>query len=192
MWRPLAQSLVWPRVLVVLHELTEHVLQVVTTQDQQVFQALAPGCPCPSLGERIRQGRPHRQPDYFHPLAPEHLIEGRENLASRSRSRNRGLSSPSAIRHASCRACWATQAAEGLAGAASQVDATTAQLDVRNSTYRRWSQTVWTVKKSVARIWSRASVGTAARWSGLEAEPAACHDSGGHRGWSRGGRARRA
>jgi hypothetical protein len=34
-------------------------------------------------------------------------------LASRSRSRNRGLSSPSPIRHASCRACWTTHVAEG-------------------------------------------------------------------------------
>jgi hypothetical protein len=35
----------WPRILVVLHELTEHVLKVVTTQDQQVIQVLAPVCP---------------------------------------------------------------------------------------------------------------------------------------------------
>ncbi len=33
-WRPLSESLVWPCPLVVLNELTEHVLQVTTTRDQ--------------------------------------------------------------------------------------------------------------------------------------------------------------
>jgi hypothetical protein len=48
---PLADSLVWPCLLVVLEEFPEHVLQVAMTHDQQLVQALAPGCPHPPLGE---------------------------------------------------------------------------------------------------------------------------------------------
>jgi hypothetical protein len=44
---PLAESLVWPCLPVVLDEFAEHVLQVAMTHDQQVVQALAPGCPHP-------------------------------------------------------------------------------------------------------------------------------------------------
>jgi hypothetical protein len=49
--RPLVQPLVWPCLVVVLNELLEHVLQVASTPDQQVVQALAPGCPHPPRGE---------------------------------------------------------------------------------------------------------------------------------------------
>ena len=49
--RPLVQALVWPGLVIVLNELLEHVLEVATTQDQQVVQALAPGCPHPAFGE---------------------------------------------------------------------------------------------------------------------------------------------
>jgi len=52
--RSRVQTLVWPCLLVVLNELPEHVLEVTTTQDQQVIQALAPDCPHPPFGERIR------------------------------------------------------------------------------------------------------------------------------------------
>src|SRR5262249_49333513 len=57
---PLAQSLAWPSLLIVGHELAEHVLQVATTHDQQVVQALAPCRPHPSLANEfayvIRKG----------------------------------------------------------------------------------------------------------------------------------------
>ena len=47
---PLAQSLVWPRLLVVLNKLAEHVFKVATTEDQRVIDDLAPGCSHPPFG----------------------------------------------------------------------------------------------------------------------------------------------
>lgn len=111
---PLAKSLVWPRLLVVLNELAEHVFKVATTEDQEVIEDLAMCCATHLSATEFRHGRPEGQADDLDALAPEHLVE-RPNLASRSRSRNRGLNSPSEIRHASWRACWATQSAKGLA-----------------------------------------------------------------------------
>ena len=43
--RPLPETLVRPSLVVVLEELRQHPLQVPAAEDQQVIEALAPGCP---------------------------------------------------------------------------------------------------------------------------------------------------
>jgi hypothetical protein len=56
--RPLAKPLVWPRLLVVLHELAQHALQMALTHDQQVIQAFAPCCPTHRSAKEFATGYP--------------------------------------------------------------------------------------------------------------------------------------
>jgi hypothetical protein len=59
-------------------------LEVAAPEDQQPVQALGADGADPSLGVRVRFGRPHRRHQHLGTIRAEDLVEPRQNLASRS------------------------------------------------------------------------------------------------------------
>jgi hypothetical protein len=91
----------------------EHSLEVPTTVDQDVVEALLAHGPHKALREGVRPRCPDRRSDDPDALGAEHRIEGPEYLASRSRSRNRTPDSRSST--ARFRACPVTHVESGYA-----------------------------------------------------------------------------
>jgi hypothetical protein len=64
-----------PSLVIVLHELLQHRLQVSPTEDQDMVQALPSDGSHPELGERVRAWRSIGQMYHLHALASEDLVE---------------------------------------------------------------------------------------------------------------------
>jgi hypothetical protein len=60
----LAEALMRPSLVIVLHELRQHCLQVLPAEDQQVVKALPPNGSHPALRERVRPRGPVGQMDH--------------------------------------------------------------------------------------------------------------------------------
>ena len=77
-------------------------LKVTAADDQQPVQAFGTSGPNPPFGEGIRVGRLYRRHKHVHTFRPEHVIEPRQNFASRSRTRKRTRRPASPTRAAGC------------------------------------------------------------------------------------------
>jgi hypothetical protein len=137
-------------VLVVMADVRAHNLfEVAAAEDQDPVEAFAPRASHPALGLRLRPWRPHRCADHPDTFGAEHLVKARVNLLSRSRTRRKPVvrapraSSPGCGR-VTPRSCgfavtppkWTRRFASSM----------------KNSTYKRRSQTVSTLRKSQATI----------------------------------------
>jgi hypothetical protein len=124
-------------------------LEMVPAEDQQVVVALPPCRPHPPLGERVRLRSPDRSADDPDALSPEDLVEGTGEFRIPVSDRNRTPRSRSPS--ARFRACWVTHAESGFLVTPRRCT----RLDpssIAKSTYIVRSQTVPTVKKSMATI----------------------------------------
>ncbi len=81
----------WP--VIVDQELLDHRLQVAGTEDKQVVKQLPAGGKNESLRDRVRPGRPVRQPQDSHALGAEDLIEAGDELTVAVTEQELGLHS---------------------------------------------------------------------------------------------------
>ena len=97
--------------VVVVEELHQYPPQVALADRNQVVEALPAGCPHPTLGDRVRAGRPNRGPQTLDSQAGGRWPKSAPQTRSRSWIRYRGLRSQGV---ASIN-CLQTQAAVGWA-----------------------------------------------------------------------------
>lgn len=73
-----------PSRIVVLNILSQHLFKMAATANQDLVQALGSCGEYPALGKRVGPGRPQRGADDLDAPCLEHLVEGPQNLESRS------------------------------------------------------------------------------------------------------------
>ena len=150
-------------------------------------------CP-PSAPGRAFPRRPHGVRSTVIPSAAKTASKAAVNFASRSRSRNWKRPTWPASSMSRFRACWVTHAPVGC-GVTPSMWTRRLATSITNSTYRRWSNTVSTVKKSTASTplaWARRNCRhVSAERVGAGRRVAGWPTRYWPRSWSRGGTAHR-
>jgi hypothetical protein len=138
-----SEGAVWTMSVVVLDVDPQDLLQAPSADEQQPVEALGADCADPSLREGVRVGCTGVSTTSAS-SDRNTSSKARQNLASRSRRTKRILRCPSTSSR--LRACWATQAPAGLAVTPARWTRRVSS-SIKNTTYRRRSQTVSTVEE---------------------------------------------
>jgi len=150
-WRFQSERSVRTMCVVVGHVDPQDLLQVASSDDQQPVQALGPHRTDPALGVGVGVGRLYRRDQYVGAVRIEDVVEGTGELRIPIANKEAHSSAPLAQHEAQVAGLLGNPSPSGWAVTPAKWTRRVPS-SMKNSTYRRRSHTVSTVKKSQATI----------------------------------------